>query len=169
MKIITYASSIKLPPTIFTRKTLLQNTQTRLSYTHVYFTNDMDVDADCDILAMYMDSLNEESLKAVEKRYSKTIIWSDDAVNTVLWFLETFDRNPHKCYVVVNNKNNMNVSERDVIGVAQEKYMKETVPESNTNNAIEEYLDHNFNELRKKNASVERIFSRLSLMKDQKP
>lgn len=167
MQILTYTSSTRLPPTIFTENTLLQNTQTRLSYTHIHFTNTTEVNTNCDVLAVDATALTADDLETVKRRYCKTIVWSDNVVETVLWFMETFNKDPYRHYVVTSSNSVVSVEERNS-GEAIHKDPVETVPtaeEEKDNTTARRYLEAKFGELSDGDKSIEKIFTRLSLMR----
>jgi hypothetical protein len=167
MRILTYTSSLALPPTIFTSRTLLQNTQTKLSYTHIYFTDSTAAGPACDLLAVDSSSLKAEDLEVAKAGYNRTIIWSSDIVNAVLWFVESFDADPSKCYLVVGARDGFTAHERDV---ADHTSSPEPHVDVSTHEEREgqRYLQNKFRELQEEDRVVQKIFSRLSLMQGKK-
>lgn len=162
MRVVTYTSSTSLPPTIFSEKTLLQNTQTQLSYTHVHFTNTTEINTNCDILAVNAAALSTEHLDIVKRRFRRTIIWSDDIVKSVLWFVEAFAKDPSRHYIVVSSNASVHVQERE----SSEVFLEDTVPvHAAKSSPGREYLDCKIKELQQEDRSIEKIFNRLSLMK----
>jgi hypothetical protein len=169
MRIVTYTSSLMLPPTIFTSRTLLQNTQTRLSYTHVHFTNTTAVNLNCDLLAIDSSSLGEEDLEKIKVRYGKNIAWSCDIIDAVLWFMESFTRNPSKYYLVVGGSGEFEALERNEECASREEPEEEPGEEPGEECGDgARYLQSKFEELQEEDKAVQKIFSRLSLMHGRK-
>ncbi|CAD26649.1 hypothetical protein [Encephalitozoon cuniculi GB-M1] len=164
VRIVTYSSSIDLPPTMFIRGTLLQNTQMKLSYTHIHFTGAVKPIPVCDILAVEGNMVSIDALEEMKKVYHKTILWSKDVVSTAIWFVENFDVSLDKSYVVISNSNTT-IEERDISGPVSEGALLD--PKIEYKKSIgEDYLDRKFNSLEEKKA-IESIFSRLRLAKNQ--
>ncbi|AFM98350.1 hypothetical protein EHEL_051410 [Encephalitozoon hellem ATCC 50504] len=164
VRIITYSSSISLPPTIFIRNTLFRNTQMKLSYTHVHFIDAPEAIAVCDILVVDGNSVSVDTLDELKKVHPKTILWCKDIVNDATWFLEKFGEAVDRSYVVVIN-DGVNVEERDAEDYPLQKLPLDPRLESEED-LVGVYLDRKFSNLEKRKP-VESIFSRLHLSRNQ--
>lgn len=161
---MTYSSSISLPPTIFIGNTLLQNTQMKLSYTHIHFTDSPKDIAACDILVVDGNIMSVDTLEDLKKIHSKTILWSKDIMNDIVWLVEKFDKASDKNYIVIIN-GHVNVEERDAGNHTSQKTSLDPKTESKED-PTRSYLDLKFSNLEKRRP-VESIFSRLHLSRSQ--
>ncbi|AFN83066.1 hypothetical protein EROM_051360 [Encephalitozoon romaleae SJ-2008] len=164
VRIITYSSSISLPPTMFIRNTLLQNIQMKLSYTHIHFTDSLEDISTCDILVVDGNIMSVDTLEDLKKIHSKTILWTKDMVNDTIWLVEKFDKASDKNYIAIIN-GHVNVEERDAESHAPQKPSLGPKTESKED-PKRSYLDLKFSNLEKRRP-IESIFSRLHLSRNQ--
>ncbi|ADM11582.1 uncharacterized protein Eint_051350 [Encephalitozoon intestinalis ATCC 50506] len=166
VRIVTYSSPMSFPPTMFIGNTLLQNTQMKLSYTHIHFTNNVKAISPCDILVVDGNFVPMNALEEAKKVHSKTILWSRDVINSAVWLIEKFSASPTKSYIIVVD-DSTSIEERDFssdIDLEASPSLPDLKVEPQKN-STEDYLEDKFSSLEKKKP-VESIFSRLHLSKN---
>lgn len=167
LQVVTYSSDTQMPPTILVANTLFQNTQMRLSYTHVHFLAAGGPIPDCDMLAIDATHAPAELLLQTQLAFHGTVIWSKDVLATTSSFLQNFSQADGKHYVVIANGNDMDIQQREDSKEAPGASSLQVKEEPKKKSFADEYLEHKFNGLRRA-GSIEGIFARLHLMSERR-